>query len=59
MKRTVECEKCGFIFEENGVYDLAKDIIYHVESGACEERQEENKETLQNHLEDLGKGQGF
>jgi len=29
MKHHVECDICGYIFEENGALDLAKSIIYH------------------------------
>lgn len=36
MKSHVTCEECGSILEENGIYDLAKSIIYHIDSGDCE-----------------------
>ena len=43
MKKKTECEECGKKFEENGIYDLAKSINIHVESGECQSMKKNNE----------------
>lgn len=43
MKKSIQCEECGKRFEENGIYDLAKSIKLHIESGECNSVRKNNE----------------
>lgn len=53
MKRKVECEVCGKVFEENGIYDLAISILHHKDTGECEMMKTGNNETIACKEDDL------
>lgn len=53
MKRKVECEDCGKVFEENGVYDLAISILHHKDTAECAMLKSTNNESIACTKEDL------